>query len=416
MTNSAVYENAKEKYASVGVDVDRAVEAALNVPVSIQCWQGDDVIGFENKGGALSGGIQTTGNYPGKARNVDELRDDFKFASSLIPGRKKLSLHAIYLDTDKKIDRCDIAPEHFASWVDYAKENGIGLDFNPTFFSHPLAADGFTLSSNDEGKREYWVRHGIASRKISEYFGKELGTVSCNNFWIPDGFKDIPVSRSRFRENLSRSYDEIFSFRTDDKYNLDSVESKLFGIGVESCSVGSHEYYMGCAIKHNTLLTLDTGHFHPTEQISDKISSVMQFVKGVLLHVSRPVRWDSDHVVIFDDETKAIACEINRGGFWDRVYVGLDYFDASINRIACWAIGARNMRKAILWSLLEPTEMLQKFELEGDFTSRLAYLEELKSFPFDAVWDALCEKDGAPVSDSWIGEVKRYEKDVLSLR
>ncbi len=416
MAENRSYETAKELYASIGVDTDRAIREALSVPVSVQCWQGDDVIGFENVDGSLSGGIQTTGNYPGKARNVDELRADFEFASSLIPGRKKLSLHAIYLDSDKRVERNEIAPEHFASWVDWAKENGVGLDFNPTFFSHPLSADGFTLSSEDEGKRRFWVEHGAASRKISEYFGRELGVVSCNNFWVPDGFKDTPVYRKHFRENLARSYDEIFSFDTDPRFNLDSVESKLFGIGVESCSVGSHEFYMGCALKHGTLLTLDTGHFHPTEVVSDKISSVLLYAKGVLLHVSRPVRWDSDHVVIFDDETKAIACEINRGDFWDRVYIGLDYFDASINRIACWAIGSRNIRKAILWALLEPVEMLRKFELEGDFTSRLAYLEEIKTLPFSSVWDRLCEIDGVPERDAWLKDVRKYENDVLSRR
>ena len=417
MADNRAYEGAKEIYSGVGVDCDRAIEYALSVPVSIQCWQGDDVIGFENIDGSLSGGIQTTGNYPGKAGSIDELRRDFEFASGLIPGKKKFSLHAIYLDSNgKKVKRNEIAPSHFASWVEWAKENKLGLDFNPTFFSHPLSADGFTLSSNDSGKRRFWVEHGIASRKISEYFGKELGQVSCNNFWVPDGFKDTPVFRKKFRENLARSYDEIFAEKTDDRFNLDSVESKLFGIGVESCSIGSHEFYIGCAIKHGTLLTLDTGHFHPTEVISDKISSSLLYTKGVLLHVSRPVRWDSDHVVIFDDETKTIACEINRGDFWDRVYIGLDYFDASINRIACWAIGSRNIRKAILWALLEPVEKLRAYELEGDYTSRLSYLEELKSFPFSDVWDRLCEISGVPERDAWIGEVRRYEKEVLSLR
>ncbi|MBR7032316.1 MAG: L-rhamnose isomerase [Clostridia bacterium] len=417
MADNRAYERAKEIYAGIGVDTDRAIERALSVPVSIQCWQGDDVIGFENVGGSLSGGIQTTGNYPGKARSIDELRRDFEFVSQLIPGRKKFSLHAIYLDSEgKKVERNEITPAHFSSWVDWAKEQKLGLDFNPTYFSHPLSADGFTLSSDDQGKRKFWVEHGIASRKISEYFGRELGEVSCNNFWVPDGFKDTPVFRKRFRENLARSYDEIFSEKIDENYSLDSVESKLFGIGVESCSIGSHEFYMGCAIKHGTLLTLDTGHFHPTEVVSDKISSSLLYVKGVLLHVSRPVRWDSDHVVVFDDETKAIAAEINRGDFWDRVHIGLDYFDASINRLACWAIGSRNMRKAILGALLEPVDMLREFELAGDFTSRLSYLEELKTFPFSDVWDRLCEVGGVPERDGWISDVRSYEKDVLSLR
>ena len=412
------FEYAKEAYANLGVDVEAAIEKTVKTPVSIQCWQGDDVTGFESSSGDLTGGIQSTGNYPGKARNIDELRKDFELANSLIPGTKKLSLHAIYLDAGgKKIERNEIEPEHFKSWVEWARENGLGLDFNPTFFSHPLSASGFTLSSEDEGIRKFWVEHGIKSRLISEYFGKELGMVSCNNLWIPDGFKDTPVNRAKKRDILAKSYDEIFAVKTDDRYNLDSVESKVFGIGVESCTIGSHEFYMGCAMKHNVLLTLDTGHYHPTELISDKISSVLEYMKGIMLHVSRPVRWDSDHVVILDDELKAIACEIHRGGFSDRVHIGLDFFDGSINRIACWTIGARNMEKAILWAALEPVKMLQKFEEDEDYTSRLAYLEEIKTLPFGIVWDEYCERCGVPSgSDAWLKIVKKYESDVLSKR
>ena len=417
MNTEKALETAREIYSRYGVDVDAAIESVKNTPVSIQCWQGDDVGGFEAQDGDLTGGIQSTGNYPGKARNIDELRRDFEFASSLIPGKKKFSLHAIYLDADgKKIPRNEIAPEHFASWVDWAKKNSFGLDFNPTFFSHPLSADGFTLSNDNEDVRKFWVEHGIASRKISEYFGRELGQTSVNNLWIPDGFKDIPVNRAKKRETLAKSYAEIFAEKLDEKYTLDSVESKVFGIGLESCTIGSHEFYMGCALKNHTLLTLDTGHFHPTEVVSDKISSVLQYLDGILLHVSRPVRWDSDHVVIFDDELKAIASEIKRGGYENRVHIGLDFFDGSINRTACWAIGARNMQKALLWAALEPVKMLQKFEEEGDYTSRLAYLEEYKTLPFGLVWDAYCDMQNVPDGDTWISEMKKYEADVLSKR
>lgn len=413
-----MYEAAKEIYASIGVDTDKAIENASKVPVSIQCWQGDDVIGFEDTDGVLTGGIQTTGNYPGKARTIDELKADFDFAAKLIPGKKKFSIHAIYLDNQgKKVERNEIEPKHFETWVSWAKEKGYGLDFNPTFFSHPLSADGFTLSHHNEEIRKFWIEHGIRSRKISEYFGRETGEVSCNNLWVPDGFKDTPVCKDIYRENLAKSYDEIFSsVKTDDRYTLDSVESKVFGIGAESCTIGSNEFYLGCAMKHNTLITLDTGHYHPTEVVSDKISAVLQYMKGILLHVSRPVRWDSDHVVILDDETKAIMSEIVRGAYEDKVHIGLDYFDASINRIACWAIGARNARKALLLAYLEPRELLRRFELEGDYTSRLAYLEELKTLPFGAVWDMYCENAGVPLRESWLKEVKKYETEVLSKR
>lgn len=417
MNTQKALETAREIYGKYGVDVDAALKSVAETPVSIHCWQGDDVHGFENPDGDLTGGIQSTGNYPGKARNIDELRRDFEFAKTLIPGKKKFSLHAIYLDAGgKKVSRDEIAPEHFTSWVQWARENDLGLDFNPTFFSHPLSADGFTLSHDDKNIRDFWVRHGIASRKISEYFGRELGEVSCNNLWVPDGFKDTPVNRMRKREQLAESYDRIFAEKIDERYSLDSVESKVFGIGAESCTIGSHEFYMGCAMKHKKLLTLDTGHYHPTEVVSDKISSALLYLDGVMLHVSRPVRWDSDHVVILDDELKAITTEIRRGGFEKRVHIGLDFFDGSINRIACWAIGSRNMQKALLWAALEPTEMLQKFEAEGDFTSRLAFLEEYKTLPFGMVWDAYCDMQGVPSGDEWIAQMRKYEKDVLSSR
>ncbi len=410
-------EIAREAYGRLGVDIDAAMKSVAETPVSIHCWQGDDVSGFESPDGELTGGIQSTGNYPGKARNLDELRADFEFANKLIPGKKKLSLHAIYLDSNgKKVARNEVAPEHFTSWVQWAKENGLGLDFNPTFFSHPLSADGFTLSNDDESIRKFWVEHGIQSRLISEYFGRELGQTSCNNLWVPDGFKDIPVNRAKKRAQLEESYAEIFSFETNDNYTLDALESKVFGIGAESCTIGSHEFNMGCAMKHDKLITLDTGHFHPTEVVSDKISSTLLYAKGILLHVSRPVRWDSDHVVIFDDELKAITTEIRRGGFEKRVNIALDFFDGSINRIACWAIGSRNIQKALLWAALEPVEMLQKLEAEGDFTSRLAYLEEIKTLPFGIVWDAYCESQNVPTGDSWLSETKKYEAEVTLKR
>ncbi len=415
--NQIILDYAREAYAKYGVDIDAAMKSVAETPVGIHCWQGDDVVGFENPDGVLTGGIQTTGNYPGKARNIDELRCDFEFVSRFIPGKKKLSLHAIYLDNGgKKVERNEIAPEHFASWVEWARERGFGLDYNPTFFSHPLSADGFTLSHDDPAIRNYWIEHGKQSRKISEYFGRELGMTSCNNLWVADGFKDIPVNRAKKREQLAESYAEIFSFETDDRYNLDALESKVFGIGAESCTIGSHEFYMGCALKHDKLITLDTGHFHPTEVVSDKISATLQYAKGILLHVSRPVRWDSDHVVILDDEVKAITSEIKRGGYEDRVHIALDFFDASINRIACWAIGSRNIQKALLYAALEPVAMLQKFEAEGDFTSRLAYLEEIKTLPFGIVWDAYCEAEGVPAGDNWLLETKKYEADVTLKR
>lgn len=417
MNTEKMYQIAKEMYAEIGVDTDAAMRRVADIPVSIQCWQGDDVRGFEDPSATLTGGIQTTGNYPGRARNIDELRKDFAFAADMIPGRKKISLHAIYLDNQgKSVPRDEIEPKHFTSWVQWAKEKKYGIDFNPTCFSHPLSADGFTLSHPDAAVREFWIRHCIASRNIAVSIGKELGETVCTNYWIPDGFKDIPVGRMAARERLAEAYDRIFAEPIQDAYNLDSVESKVFGIGAESCTIGSHEFYMGCAMKHNILLTLDAGHYHPTEVISDKISSVLLFTKGILLHVSRPVRWDSDHVVILDDELKYIAAEILRNHAEDRVHIGLDYFDASINRVAAWVIGSRNMQKALLYAALEPTDKLLQMETKGDYTTRLAYLEELKTYPFAAVWDYYCEQNGVPVRDQWIAGVKQYETDVLSHR
>ena len=416
MSVKQAYEIAKEAYAALGIDTDKVIKEVAEIPVSIHCWQGDDVRGFENPDGDLTGGIQTTGNYPGRARSIDELKADIEKIFTLIPGTKRLNLHAIYLDNlGGKVERNAIEPKHFETWIDFAKKNKIALDFNPTCFSHPNMKDGLTLSSPDDSVREYWVEHCIASRKIAEYFGKELGTMCYTNFWVPDGYKDIPVDRYAARARLKDSYDKIF-VGEDTRYNLSGVESKVFGIGAESCTIGSHEFYMAYAMANNKMLTLDAGHYHPTEVISDKISSAMLYMNDVLLHVSRPVRWDSDHVVIFDDELKAIAQEIVRGGFEKRVHIGLDFFDASINRIAAWTIGTRNMQKALLFAKLEPTDMLRKAEWEGDFTTRLAMLEELKSYPFTAVWDYYCETQGVPVREAWLAEVKNYEKTVLSAR
>ncbi|MCR5456476.1 MAG: L-rhamnose isomerase [Clostridiales bacterium] len=414
---SEEYRIAKEKYASIGVDTEVAIKRVSEIPVSIHCWQGDDVRGFESPDGDLTGGIQTTGNFPGRAKNIDQLREDIEMVFSLVPGKKRLNLHAIYLDNGgKKVERNKIEPKHFASWVDWARENKVGLDFNPTCFSSPMMKDGLTLSHPDKAIRDYWIEHCIASRKIAEYFGKELGTPAVTNLWVPDGFKDNPINRYEARQRLISAMDEIYSVKIDKKYNLDSAEGKLFGIGAESCTVGQHEIYLAYALTRGIMVTLDSGHYHPTEVISDKISSVLSFVPEILLHVSRPVRWDSDHVIILDDELKAIGAEIIRNNFENRVHIGLDYFDASINRIAAWTVGARNIKKSLLLAALEPTKKLTKIEREGDFTSRLELTEEYKTYPFGAVWDEFCARNKVPVGEKWIAKVKKYTKDVLSDR
>jgi L-rhamnose isomerase len=412
------YRMAREQYGELGVDTEKALKHLATIPISMHCWQGDDVGGFETAGAELSGGgIQATGNYPGKARTIAELRADIEKALAMIPGQHRLNLHACYLDNGGKfVDRNEITPKHFQSWIDWAKANGLGMDFNPTYFSHTKAADGFTLSHADEGIRGFWIEHGIACRKIGAEMGRRLGSPTVTNVWVPDGYKDIPVDRAGPRERLADSLDKIFAEKIDPAIHLDAVESKLFGIGAESYTVGSHEFYLGYATSRQKLLCLDAGHFHPTEIISEKVSSVLMFVPGLLLHVSRPVRWDSDHVVILDDELRAIAQELVRSGQLDRIHIGLDFFDASINRVAAWVIGMRNMLKALLLALLEPTESLKEMELASDFTSRLALLEELKTLPFGAVWDYYCMKSGVPVGKAWLDQVRTYEKDVLSKR
>jgi L-rhamnose isomerase len=411
------YSSAKERYAAFGVDTDKALESLAQIPISLHCWQGDDVTGFEETGEPLSGGIAATGNYPGKARNADELRRDLDQAYALIPGAHRLNLHAMYAETGgKRIERNELRPEHYAAWIDWAKANKHGMDFNPSCFSHPKAASGFTLANRDASIRRFWIEHCIACRKIGEHFGRELGSPCVTNIWIPDGYKDTPADRKTPRMLLKESLDVILSERIDHRYNLDSVEGKLFGIGSESYVVGSHEFYLGYAVANHILLTLDEGHYHPTETISDKLSSVLMFVDGVLLHVSRGVRWDSDHVVILSDELEAIAQEIVRGGFLDRVHIGLDYFDASINRIAAWVIGARNMMRALLRALVEPTDLLRKSEAAGDFTSRLVLFEEYKGLPFGQVWDYFCLKQGVPAGMAFMDEIQDYEKRELSRR
>ena len=410
------YESARQRYAELGVDTDKAIERLSKTAISLHCWQGDDVGGFENSEGLSGGGLVATGAYPGRARTADELRADMEKAMSLIPGKHRVNLHAMYAETAGKVDRNELTAEHFAAWIDWAKANGLGMDFNGTFFSHPKAESGFTLSSADEEIRRFWVEHGIACRKIGAAMGEQLSTACVTNLWIPDGYKDIPVGRKGPRQRLKTSLDEVFAEKIDRSFLLDSVESKLFGIGSESYVVGSHEFYLGYAVRNNILLCLDTGHFHPTEVVSDKISSVLTFLDEILLHVSRGVRWDSDHVVILSDELRAICEEIVRGDYLERVHIGLDFFDASINRVAAWVIGTRCMLKALLIALLEPTDKLRAFERNGDFTSRLAMLEELKTLPFGAVWDYYCTKMEVPPAQVWLDEVKAYEKNVLSKR
>ncbi|HUZ08045.1 MAG TPA: L-rhamnose isomerase [Candidatus Paceibacterota bacterium] len=407
---------AQERYAEVGVDVSRALKTLETIPVSLHCWQGDDVGGFENFGGALGGGLVATGNYPGKARTPDELRADLEKTFSLLPGRHRLNLHAFYGEFGgKKVDRDEIAPEHFKNWIAWATQNGLGMDFNPTCFSHPKAADGFSLSHRDKNIRRFWIEHCIRSREIGAAIGKALGKTCLTNVWIPDGMKDTPADRNAPRARLAESLDAVFKKAISPKLNLDAVEPKLFGIGSESCVVGSHEFYLGYAVSRKKLLTLDAGHYHPTEGIADKISAVLQYLPEILLHVSRGVRWDSDHVVVLNDDLLAIAREIAANGFIGRVHIGLDYFDASINRVAAWTIGARNMLRALLIALLEPPQ-ISAAEANSDFTSRLALQEEAKTLPFGAVWDFYCESKNVAVGKSWLAEVKRYETEVLSKR
>ncbi|MBU6410361.1 MAG: L-rhamnose isomerase [Verrucomicrobia bacterium] len=408
---------ARERYAGLEVDTGHALRILKTVPVSLHCWQGDDVGGFENPGATLGGGLVATGNYPGRARTPDELRADLETALSLIPGKHRLNLHAFYGEFGgRKVDRDEITPDHFKKWMGWAKKNGLGMDFNPTCFSHPKAADGFTLAHRDKAIRQFWIEHCVRCREIGAAIGRALDKPCVTNLWIPDGMKDTPADRQAPRARLAESLDAIFQKPVSPKLNLDAVEPKLFGIGSESYVVGSHEFYLGYAVSRQKLLCLDAGHYHPTEGIADKISSVLQFLPEILLHVSRGVRWDSDHVVILDDDLLAIAREIVANGFLGRVHLGLDYFDASINRVAAWTIGARSLLRALLFALLEPTARLRAAEAEGDYTARLAWQEEIKTLPFGAVWDFYCASQNVPVGEAWLAAVKRHEKEVLSKR
>jgi len=412
---SAIYQLAKEKYSQLGVDTEMAISELQKIAISIHCWQGDDVAGFENVG-TLSGGIQATGNYPGKARNPEELMADFDKATSLIPGKHRINLHASYaIFEDSSAERDALEPKHFAKWIEFARERGLGIDFNPTFFAHPMVKDNLTLSSPDENTRAYWVRHGIACRKIAAHIAKELGNPVLFNVWIPDGFKDIPADRLNPRLRLKKSLDEIFAEKLDGV--IDCVESKVFGIGLESYTVGSGEFYLAyTAGRPGVYNLLDNGHYHPTERVSDKISSLLTQYDKIPLHVTRPVRWDSDHVVLLEDEIKDIAAEIIRCGARDKVLIGLDFFDASINRVAAWVVGVRNMQKALLIALLTPWSKLRSLQDTSEFTQLMVMQEAIKTYPFGAIWEEFCMRNNVPTDDSWLPIVFDYEKDVLSKR
>lgn len=412
-----MFEQVKEIYASLGVDVETALETMSGTPISLHCWQGDDVGGFEGTGTQLGSGLAVTGNYPGKSRSVDELRQDAEKVLSLLPGTHRFNLHAMYGDFDgKRVDRDEIEVSHFQGWIDWAKDLEIGMDFNPSCFSHPKADDGFTLSSLDEGIREFWIEHCKRCRIIGAAMGEQLGSPCVTNIWIPDGLKDLPADRLVYRRHLAGSLDSVLGEKLNPAHNIDAVECKLFGIGSESYVVGSHEFYMGYAIRNQTALCLDAGHFHPTENVADKISSILMYVPELLLHVSRGVRWDSDHVVLLDDPTQAIMQELVRCEALPRTHIGLDFFDASINRIAAWTIGARSAQKCLLMALLEPRDLLSRAEYSGDYTSRLALLEMNKSLPWSIVWEEFCQRCDVPGETAVLDAVKEYEQTVLSLR
>lgn len=414
---NAAYELAKARYAELGVDVEKVMSDLDKLPISLHCWQTDDVVGFENLDGALTGGIQTTGNYPGKARNISEVMADLDKALSLIPGKHRVNVHALYGDFSQGFaDRDQIEPKHFQAWIDWAKKNGYGLDFNCSCFSHDKSSSGLTLSHPDEAIRNFWIEHVIRSRKIAEEMGRQLGSKCMHNIWIPDGSKDVTVNRLKYRENLKNSLDKIFEYKTNDEYMKDCIESKLFGIGAESYTVGSHEFYMGYGVRNNIIVTLDGGHFHPTEIISDKISSLLLFLPEVMLHVTRGVRWDSDHVVNLNEEIVAIAQEIVRADAVDKVHIGLDYFDASINRIGAYVVGVRATQKALTQALLEPLAKLREFEANGQNFERMALLEEAKSLPWNAVYDYYCMTKGVEVGQDYIANIQQYEVDVTSKR
>jgi L-rhamnose isomerase len=408
---------AQERYATFGVDTEKALATLARIPISIHCWQGDDVGGFESLSQQIGGGLAITGNYPGKARTPGELRNDFQKALSLIPGRHRFNLHASYAELrGKRVERDVQTADGFRNWIDWAESLRIGLDFNQTYFAHPKVVNGLTLTSPDKSVRKFWIEHGIRCREIGTEIGRALGTPCLTNLWIPDGMKDTPADRKGPRERLLESLDAIFKKKIDPKYNLDSIEPKLFGIGAESYTPGSHEFYLGYAVSRQLLLTIDSGHYHPTEGIADKISAVLCYLPQIALHVSRGIRWDSDHVVTLTDDLTAIAQEIVWGNYLERVRIGLDYFDASINRVAAWVIGARNLAKALLAALLAPVAKFRRAEAEGDYTSRLALMEDSKLLPLGAVWEYYCQKMEVPVDANWLAEIKTYERNVLSKR
>lgn len=412
-----MFDQVKEIYAELGVDVEKALEVMAATPISLHCWQGDDVGGFEGGSGELGSGLAVTGNYPGKARTIAELQQDLDKVLELLPGTHRLNLHAIYGDFGgEKVDRNEIEVKHFQGWIDWCKKQGIGMDFNPSCFSHDKAADGFTLSAADDGIRNFWIEHCQRSREIAAEAGKQLGSPCVTNIWIPDGLKDLPADRLSFRKRLEKSLDEVLAKKLNPAHNIDAVECKLFGIGSESFVVGSHEFYMGYAIKNQTALCLDAGHFHPTEGIADKISSVLMYVPELLLHVSRGVRWDSDHVVLFDDATQAIMQELVRCDALPRTHIGLDFFDASINRIGAWVIGTRAAQKSLLLALLEPREKLRAAEQAGDYTTRLMLHEVNKALPWSVVWNEFCARNNTPTDWQSMSAIKDYESAVLSRR
>ncbi len=406
------YDMAKQAFADWGVDTETALDRLKTIPISMHCWQGDDVVGFEQQSGTSGGGIQATGNYPGRARTPDELRADLDFAYSMIPGRHRLNLHAMYLDSDETPDRDEIEYRHFAPWVDWARAAGLGLDFNPTFFAHEKADDNLTLSHPDRGIRDFWIEHGRRSRDIAAKMGAELGSACVNNIWVPDGYKDVPIDRMAARRRLEASLDQLLAPQQDKAQMLDAVESKLFGIGVEACTVGSHEFYMGYAIRKGTLLCLDMGHFHPTENIADKLSACALSLDEILLHVSRPMRWDSDHVILLNDDIQAMANELVTADLLGRTHIGLDFFDATISRTAAWVIGTRNMQKALLRALLLPLERLKAAETALDHTTRFMLTEEFKDLPHGAVWAEFCARNDRPTGTALVSELEEYQSSV----
>lgn len=413
----ALFESAQKAYAHLGIDVLVALSKLKELPVSIHCWQGDDVGGFEDPSAPLTGGIQVTGSAPGKARCLDELRKDIAMVLQNVPGKKRLNLHAIYLDSPSKVSRDDIKPEHFTSWVDWAKKHRItGLDFNPTLFSHPLSVEGFTLTHPSKEIRNFWIRHCQAARQIGSYFAEQFQSETVTNIWIPDGMKDTPYDRLSYRLRLRDSLDEVLSGESLSSLHWDCVESKLFGIGSESFTVGSHEFYLSYAAQKQIALCLDMGHFHPLEDVADKLSSVGIFIPRILLHVSRPVRWDSDHVVTLDEPLRDVFAQVARNDAWNSIFIGTDFFDASINRILAWVVGLRNVQKAMLFSLLEPFEFLKKHEASGDYGCRLAIKEELKTLPFSAIWDYYCLSEGVPLGMDWLSFVEDYENQEIKKR